>query len=290
MSWMSRVVRSAMFCTAVMAVSSTASTAPPDGLADALIFHAGFDGTPDASRGADRRILTAETSKRDKVQPGNHRADVSILPGKGRYGDALRFSDVSEQVLYFHGSNTGYRKQDWSGTVSFWLRVDPDKGLKPGYCDPIQLTEKAWNDSGMWVDFDKDLPRAFRLGVFPRLSQWNPENTPWEQFPVERRPMVPVRKPAFNARLWTHVAFTFQDINATDGRDATASLYLHGIHQGTLKRPLQFDWDVDKAAIMLGLSYVGDFDDLAIFNRALSADEVEALRTLPHGAGGLVTP
>lgn len=267
--------------------AGSATAAPPAPLAEAVIFHAGFDGTLEASRGADTKIYTADNSERRQIQEGNQRADVTILPGQGRYGDALKFGDTSDKVLFYQGRNAGFRPQNWSGTVSFWLRLDPDKGLKPGFCDPIQITEKAWNDSGMWVDFDKELPRAFRLGMFPELSQWNPNNAPLEQFPVAQRPMVPVAKPAFNARLWTHVAFTFENINAADGRPATASLYLHGIHQGSLQRPLKFAWAEDKAAIMLGLSYIGEMDDLAIFNRALTGEEVEFVRTLPRGIAGL---
>jgi len=256
-------------------------------LAEALVFHAPFDSGFDARLGTEPGIFTADSYKRTESQPGNHRTDVTIIPEGGRYGGALRFGDNSGKVLFYRGSNMPFRRENWSGTVSFWLRLDPDKGLKPGYCDPIQITDKAWNDSGMWVDFDEKLPRAFRLGIFPKLSVWNPENIEWEKFPVELRPMVPVAKPAFNASLWTHVAFTFRDINPAGDNLSTASLYLHGIHQGTLRRRLEFDWDPDKVAVMLGLSYIGDFDELTIFNRALSGDEVEFLRTLPQGVAEL---
>ncbi len=263
------------------------ATEPRARLAEALVFHAPFDSGFDARLGAEPGIFTAESYERTQSQPGNHRSDVTIIPDGGRYGGALRFGDNAGKVLYFRGSNIPFSRADWSGTVSFWLRLDPDKGLKPGYSDPIQITDKAWNDSGMWVDFDEKLPRACRLGMFPRMSVWNPDNIAWEQFPPELRPMVPVLRPAFNDRLWTHVAFTFQDVNASGDEISSASFYLHGIHQGTLRRKLEFDWDPDKVAIMLGLSFIGDFDDLTIFNRALSGDEVEFLRTLSRGAAEL---
>jgi hypothetical protein len=38
---------------------------------------------------------------------------------------------------------------------------------------------------------------------------------------------------------------------------------------------------------MLGLGYIGLFDELSMFNRALTAAEVEALYKLDHGVGGL---
>ncbi len=91
-----------------------------------------------------------------------------------------------------------YRSEDWSGTISFWMRLDPDKDLQPGYCDPLQVTQFAWNNGSFFVDFDKDLPRDFRLGVFSDLKFWNPENIDWEKLPVEKRPMVTVKKPPFS--------------------------------------------------------------------------------------------
>ena len=38
-----------------------------------------------------------------------------------------------------------------------------------------------------------------------------------------------------------------------------------------------FVWDLSKAAIRLGVNYIGLFDELALFNRALAAAEVEEL-------------
>ena len=42
-------------------------------------------------------------------------------------------------------------------------------------------------------------------------------------------------------------------------------------------------WTPEKAAIMLGIAYIGDFDELAIFNRALSDAELRQLYQLPEG-------
>jgi hypothetical protein len=224
---------------------------------------------------------------REEVREGNHRRDVSIAKGAGRHGDALRFAGTSDQVLFYKAEEMGYRKVNWEGTVSFWMKLDPDKDLKPGYCDPIQITERAWNDGAFFVDFDKELPRDFRLGVFSDLAKWNPQNTPWEQIPVHERPMVTVKRPPFASDSWTHVVFTFRNVNAADGGQGTASLYLNSELLGAVERPLEFTWDVEKAAIMIGILYIGDFDDLAIFNRALAADEVRYLRDLPQGVRGI---
>ncbi len=145
-----------------------------------------------------------------------------------------------------------------------WMRLNPDQDLKPGYCDPIQITQFAWNNGALFVDFDKDLPRDFRLGVFSDLKFWNPDNIAWEAWPVEKRPMVTVKKPPFSRDAWTHVLFTFDGINHPEGKQAKASLYINGKKQGSIDSPMKFTWEPSKAIIMLGIEYIGDIDDLMI--------------------------
>lgn len=244
-------------------------------LKSALVFHAPFDGTADAKRSqGDGKILTAESLARKQLTPGLTRPHVSLAKDAGKYGDCLRFTDKAKEVLCFAGTELPFSSGDWSASISFWLRLNPDKDLKPGYCDPLQITQKAWNDAAIFVDFDKDLPRDFRLGVFADLKAWNPENIPWEKWPVESRPMVTVKRPPFSSTAWTHVALTLDHVNT----DHTVSvLHLNGQQQGALKQPVKFTWEPNQTAIMLGIEYIGDLDDLMIFNRALTSAEVMAL-------------
>jgi hypothetical protein len=80
---------------------------------------------------------------------------------------------------------------------------------------------------------------------------------------------------------------TFSGFN-TDGTGGTTKLFINGDLQGTVKDRRQvFTWDLSKATIRLGLGYVGLLDELAIFNRALNADEVQMLYELPAGLSGL---
>ena len=281
--------RMPLACLFITAVAGLCSAATADDLSKGLVFLAPFDGGFDAVLGVDKTLCTAENLKREVITPGNLRKDVQIIAGGGRYGDALRFSDGgATQVTLFRGSNSGYRSQNWSGTVSMWLRLSPDEDLKPGYCDPLQITDKEWNNSAFFIDFDKDLPRVFRLGVFPDFKTWNPQNTPWEQIAAGDRPMVPVARPPFQRTAWTHVAWTFSGLN-TGGADGLAELYINGRSVGRLKRPLTFSWQPDKTAIMLGIAYTGDFDELAIHDRALSAAEIETLYRLPKGLTALIS-
>lgn len=263
----------------------TASHAQVDrkSLKDALHFHASFDGNADAKvTSGDGRVYTADSLERKQLQPGITRSDVTIAKGAGKYGDCLRFADKAKPVICYMGEVMHYQPKEWSGTVSMWMRLNPDADLKPGYCDPLQITQFAWNNGAFFVDFDKDLPRDFRLGVFSDLKFWNPENIAWEVLPVEKRPMVTVKKPPFSRDAWTHVLFTFTDVNSSNNRPAKATFYLNGESKGTLSLPLQFTWDVKKTAIMLGIEYIGDIDDLMIFRRELNADEVKLLYSLPE--------
>ena len=52
-------------------------------------------------------------------------------------------------------------------------------------------------------------------------------------------------------------------------------------------RQQTFTWDVQNTAIALGLSYIGLLDELAIFNRALTEQEVRAVFALEKGIGPL---
>lgn len=260
-------------------------------LTESLLFHASFDGKADADFAqGDPKIYTSLTPERDNPQPGITTQSVGIAQGEGRYGDALRFErhDGPRAILFQGGSNLGYRKRDWNGTVSFWLRLDPDRDLAPGYCDPLQITQRAWNDAAFFVDFTKDdSPRHFRLGVFSDLGFWNPSGRPWEEVPAKERPLAIVERPPFGRDRWTHVAFTFEAINS-DEREAVARLYLDGKPEGEIKGRRQvFTWDPTKARILLGLAYVGLFDDLAVFDRSLTVEEIQTILHLNQGIRSL---
>jgi len=129
------------------------------------------------------------------------------------------------------------------------------------------------------VDFDKDLPRDFRLGCFSDFVFWNPEKIPYDKWPVEKRPMVTVKKPGFSRQAWKHVAFTFEGVNAEG--PAKAALYLDGKAMGSVNQPMRFTWDLKETAILLGIDYIGDLDELMIFDRALDGGEVILLRNQP---------
>jgi concanavalin A-like lectin/glucanase superfamily protein len=264
-----------------------------DRLRQALTFHASFDGTPDAVKASgDPRLYHAATFKqRGDASPGlPPSGEVAIERASGRFGDALRFTRRKSPVVFFKGAaNVPYKPADWNGTVSFWLRVDPAGELEPGFCDPVQITASAWNDAAFFVEFEKrpeSIP--FRLGVYADLKVWNPQNRPFAEIPPQERPLVPVNDPPFRAGKWTHVAFSFERFN-TGRPEGVAHLYLDGAPQGSLSpRQQTFTWDPAKVAIALGLGYIGMLDELSVFDRALTAEEIRALHSLAGGVTSLL--
>ncbi len=257
-------------------------------LASSLTFHASFDASADADFGlGDTRVFTAASyANLQAAEPGLRSPTASIVSGAGKYGGALQFRAKNTMAIYYRAErNVAYRAQDWSGTVSFWLRLDPEQDLT-GFADPIQLTDKAYNNAALWVDFTNDTPRHNRLGVFGDLAAWNPERATGQTSPAFLRHVAAVTPTPYARGTWTHVAFTFAGLNGT--QPGSARFYLDGALRGTIPSiPEPLTWDATGATIRLGVNYAGLFDDLSIFNRALSDSEILALHRLPGGAGGL---
>jgi hypothetical protein len=202
---------------------------------------------------------------------------VAIAPGEGRRGAALHFKKKNTRAVYYQAEkNVAFDPKGWTGTISFWLSLDPETDLEPGFCDPIQVTAEAYNDAAIWVDFTKDdKPRHFRLGVFGDLKAWNPKNLESDKNPDFAQRLIAVKKTPFTRGQWTHVAITHERLGGGNG---SAKLYLDGVPQGTtgtIREP--FTWDLSRAAVRLGVSYVGLFDELQVFSRALAEAEIRAL-------------
>ena len=263
------------------------------GLLTALTFHASFDGGVDAAVAAGDPALYSAPSLKQRNEAARglpHSGEITLARGQGRFGDAVRFTRRKSPLIFFKGArNMPYQSTDWSGTVSFWLSVDPLNDLEPGFCDPVQITPRAWNDAAFFVEFEKG-PESipFRLGVYADLAVWNPGKRPFADVPPSERPLVTVERPPFSRDRWTHVVFTFEHFN-TSRPDGVARLYLDGEPQGSLSpRQQTFTWDADANAIALGLGYIGLLDELAIFDRALNDVQIRALHQLEKGISTLV--
>lgn len=265
----------------LFAVAALSGATVPESLRSNLTFYASFDRgvQADTARG-DRQIYRAPGYKQQaEAQPGLGDLDVAIEKGAGVAGGAaLRFRSKNTRALFFRGEK---HVATAAGTFSFWLRVDPQKDLAPGFTDPIQITDKAYNDSAIWVDFSKDeVPRHFRLGVFGALKQWNPKNIPPDKNPDFMQRLVVIERPPFSASEWTHIAIAWSGLDRNNG---TASLFLNGKRIGPAKQIREtFEWDTARVAIRLGVSYTGLMDELAAFDRALTETEIAVLYKTPR--------
>jgi hypothetical protein len=290
----------AMFSTATPAAAQNpAPSRPPEAAAQAirdtlrasLSFFASFDHGfhADYAHG-DRLMYTAPTYRDlDEAMAAGTTPDMVIAKGQGRYGDALEFRKKNTQAVFFRAAvNSGYRPRNWSGTISFWLNLSPEADLEPGYADPLQLTDKAYNNAAIWVDFTRDdKPRHFRLGVFGDSAAWNAQNLPTERNPFFNQRTVVMTQPPFAHGKWTHVAIVFASLNSDSG--GTAKLFLDGQLKGTaegIKDPLT--WEPARATIRLGVNYVGLWDELSMYDRPLSDAAIDALYHLPGGVGVLL--
>ncbi len=255
----------------------------------ALTFYSSFDQGIDADFAlGDKQLYTVPNRKaRDSAQVGLHKPDIRITKGEGRFGDGLLFTERSKGYIYYPSKdNISYNTTDWSGAVSFWLKLDPATDLEPGYCDPIQITDVSYNDASIWVDFTKENPRDFRLGVIGDRDVWNPNpEGPDNENPVFIEKLTGVKNPPFGKDQWTHILINYSNLNTKNGQ---ASLYINAELKGTRTNiDTPFTWDLDLSNIYLGLGYVGLFDELSLYNRALTHKEIDVLYALENGVHSL---
>jgi len=256
-------------------------------LSRALTLHASFDTGLDAdfSRGDKQCYLQQGKS----LIPAKANAEAKLAPDAGRFGGALHFPKKgATRPSYKDGGVLGYNGKSWSASVSAWLRLDPDKDLEPGYCDPIQIIGDDNKKGYIFLEWSKDeTPRFFRYAIRPLFNIWNPNNLQWADIPAEKKPMVQVARAPFSREKWTHVVFTLENIN-DKSKPPMGKLYINGKLQGAIEKwDMTFDWDPAKVLLVLGANYVGHMDDLAVFDRPLTVGEVVRIYGLEKGIRAL---
>ena len=253
----------------------------PESAVKSLSFAATFDRgfEADFARG-DARLYSSKTLDRKVVDATLEAEEVVTVTGGVGPGRMLKFAPGRKNFLFYKvKENLAYQaKGSWSGTISYWLKLDPEQDLPKEFVDPLQITQKAWNDAAFWNDFTKDdRPRKFRLGVLADLKVWNPDNRDFDKMPDTEKPAVVLHKPPFSREKWTNITISFSNYN-TGEKNGRARLYLDGHLQGEVSgRNQRYSWDVEKAAILVGINYVGGFDNLLIFDRELSDGEVKQI-------------
>lgn len=266
---------------------SFVSNAQGQYLKNHVLFYSAFDGTAAATIAqGDGNIYTAENyNSAAQAKLGLRDANVVLAKGEGLTGDALHFKDAKTAAIFYKAhKNVGYSATSWSGTISFWLRLDPNKELAPHYCDPICITDSKWSDAGLWVDFTDHDPRRFRMGAMGDISIWDPNNDS-DESDWNKRTIV-VNPSPFQVKTWTHVVMVFSSVNATQ---PTFELYLNGEYQGAIEDVEDpFTWEPENGKIMLGLGYIGLMDELAVFDKPLDSKEIKAVFELKNGLKGIL--
>lgn len=268
-------------------ILSAADTATKAGLSRSLTLHASFDDGLDAefSRG-DTACYLQEGKDLVAARPTE---DVRLAPDAGRFGGALHFTKKSNFRPAFKDAGTlGYNDQNWNASVSVWLKLNPDEDLEPGYCDPVQIIGDDSKKGFIFLEWSKDeTPRFFRYAIRPLFHIWNPDNVQWAEIPFHKRPMVQVDRAPFSRDTWTHVVFSFENVN-DKSKPQIGRLHLNGKLQGAIENwDLTFGWDPPRVLLVLGAAYVGHLDDLAVFDRALTDNDIRTLYGLAHGVRDL---
>ncbi len=258
--------------------ASKEETQSTSSIKEALTFYASFDNGIDADFSlGDGKLYTSPIKSIDSATVGLHKPDIRIEEGTGLIGNSLKFTERSSGYIFYRSEkNIAYNTSNWSGAVSFWLSLDPAVDLEPGYCDPIQITDVSYNDAAIWVDFTKANPRDFRLGVIGDRNSWNPSpEGPDNENPIFIEQLPVVKGPPFASGKWTHVFINFNGLNTRNG---TASFYLDGKLAGTRSKIIDpFTWEYEKSNILLGLGYIGLMDEISIYNRPLTEEEIATL-------------
>ena len=278
-----------LVCTIMIFTATPGAGGEAASLKKAVTFYASFDESllPDVGSGP---ISTRSNHEKEAgkfvIEPGFDKNIFKIAKGKGIAGGAcLEATDVparNGRFFYPVKGNLAFKKGGWGGAMSMWINTNPDTLFKLKFCDPVQITQKGANNGGIWFDFNDAKPlRDLRMGVFPAV----PDGTVGANESDADAPMVRVPKVGFKVGDWHHIVLSWSNFD-TGKKDAVATLYIDGKKIGAVKdRAIAMDWDIEKAGIYTAVGYTGLLDEMALFSRALTADEV----TLLHNTPGLLS-
>ncbi|OAI47224.1 hypothetical protein AYO44_09905 [Planctomycetaceae bacterium SCGC AG-212-F19] len=261
-----------------------AADADEDALKKAVTLYASFDEAVKADySGGDGAVYTGVRPEPGKPKPEPIKGvdtKVFTVAKKGVAGGCLEALDGlpnNGRAFFAAKGNIAFKKGGWGGAMSMWINFDPDKMLKAKFCDPVQITQKGANNGGIWFDFNDAKPRDMRHGAFPAVKEG--EKAQSEDDP--KAPMVRVPKVGYKSGDWHHIVFSWKNFD-TGKPDAVSQFWVDGKLIGEVKdRAIAMDWDIDKAGIFFSINYIGLLDEMAIFNRALTAEEIALLQKKP---------
>jgi hypothetical protein len=208
----------------------------------------------------------------------------------GRFGGCLTFSArdhgwAEDEFTYPAKENFPYRETAFEGTISMWLKGDPDADLSPEYpVDPFHISRHP-ADGAFYLDLTRPndwrygSPRKLRFGLYR-------DSPPQDMF--QGGQLLVVGDLGFNDGDWHHLVGTFGNVNSGE-ENGTARLYIDGQLRCTMDGYAhKLTWKMDELTIGLGQRYVGSIDELLILDTALSGEDVAQLNALPGSVGELL--
>lgn len=234
-------------------------------------LHATFNsGTnADISRGDGRATVHPDVVRHD--------------PEAGRAGGAMVFAArdhgwAEDEFTFPARDNFPYSESSFEGTISMWLRGDPDADLNDEYpVDPFHISRHA-ADGSFYLDLTR--PNDWRYGSPRKLRFGIYGDSPAQDMFIGGQLLV-VGDLGWNDGQWHHVVATWQ--NANSGRaDGRAAVYIDGVCRATMDGYRHdLTWDVDSLTIGLGQRYVGAIDELLVLDVSIDDGQVAELFARP---------
>ena len=227
-----------------------------------VLFFANFEKGVDALDSAGEPLATFDTAKTNHISSG------------GNPDGYLQFNEGAGALSYTAKDNFPYKaNQAWSGSVAFWINANTAT-FEANYPEPFHIGKRTagefpWDDAVIFIDFKKS-DNALRFGCYPNKTQ---EIT--DQMVANRVISVPAN---WKSGEWHHVAITWTNFNSGKS-DATWALYIDGVKKGQ-KGPIaqQVTWDMANQVMRFNhTQFPGVVDEIAVFDKALTDDEVKYL-------------
>ncbi|QDT08461.1 LamG-like jellyroll fold domain-containing protein [Planctomycetes bacterium K23_9] len=268
-----------------------------------MVCLATFDDVADLNLSSNQGWVSTAATYRNAVERRDvkthiQRPHVDIADGAGRLGDALRFTGVSPQVLFyradeFHSGRLGFVAA-CELTLSIWVRLATANSsmTTKDQSNSILVQLAQPESSGPTLGMELMRGGGQNLGQAGDdlrlvLSDQPRDGTSELGEAISGQTLVRIRRPPLIDGRWHHLCLSIGHVKPLDAEQAkqtlaTLTMYLDGRRMGrsTLKRKMSFHFG--DGALILGHQFVGDIDQLQVWGRVLSAQEVRRVYERPE--------